>query len=229
MNLPRHQQLAESLLGQIKDGTFAVGDRLPTEAELGKTYGLARGTVRRTLGRLEQLGLIDRRAGRGTTVIATAPSPPYQPVASSPDDIGVLASETHLLKPEMGPIVVDAVLARRLGTRSGTTWFVIKGPRALRRRDDQPLCWSEHYVRGESPPENFLQGTVDVDEIAHLAVEQTISAALLDEQMAAALGALPDSAALVVTRRHRDAKGRLVSVGIHSHPADRYQITTKVS
>jgi DNA-binding GntR family transcriptional regulator len=229
MNLPRHQQLAESLLGQIKDGTFAVGDRLPTEAELCETYGMARGTVRRTLGRLEQLGLIDRRAGRGTTVIATAPSPPYQPVASSPDDIGVLASETHLLKPEMGPIVVDATLARRLGTRSGTTWFVIKGPRALRRRDDQPLCWSEHYVRGETPPERFLHGTVDMSEIAHLAVEQTISAALLDEQMAAALGAAPDSAALVVTRRHRDAKGRLVSVGIHSHPADRYQITTQVN
>ena len=56
-------------------------------------------------------------------------------------------------------------------------------------------------------------------------MEQTISAALLDSHMASVLGAEPGSAALVITRRNRDQSGRLVSVGIHSHPADRYTIT----
>jgi GntR family transcriptional regulator len=38
-----------------------------------------------------------------------------------------------------------------------------------------------------------------------------------------------DSAALVITRRHRDSRGRLASVGIHTHPADRYAITMIVN
>src|SRR5712672_328162 len=84
---PRHQAVAEELLARIADGTYAVGDRLPTEQELCATYGLARGTVRQALDRLLQLGMIDRRPGTGTTVVATAPVGQYQPFAFSPSDI----------------------------------------------------------------------------------------------------------------------------------------------
>ena len=59
-------------------------------------------------------------------------------------------------------------------------------------------------------------------------MEQTISASLLDAHMASALDAEPGSAALVITRRNRDRTGRLISVGIHSHPADRYAITMEL-
>jgi DNA-binding GntR family transcriptional regulator len=46
--------------------------------------------------------------------------------------------------------------------------------------------------------------------------------------MAAALDAEPLSAALVITRRHLDHRRVLLAVGIHTHPADRYTITTSV-
>jgi GntR family transcriptional regulator len=225
MKTTQHQQLAEDLLAQIADGTFAVGDRLPTEEQLCADYGLARGTVRRALGRLDELGLISRRPRAGTTVIASVPMAGYQPLAQSAADIVALAAETRLVKPDGREVLADAALARRIGTQRGTSWFLLEGVRARRGRDEAALCWSEHYLRSDLPRENLLRGKFTADDVAATRVEQTISASLLDPRMATALDAAPASAALVITRRNRNQSGRLVSVGIHSHPADRYAIT----
>lgn len=226
MSTPRHQQLAEVLLARITDGTYGVGDRLPTEAELCAEYGLARGTVREALGRLDQLGLISRRPGAGTTVIAPAPVARYQPVAQSAADIATLAAETRLVGPETDEVKVDRALARRIGCRPGTVWFVLQGPRVLRTGGDGlPLCWSEHYLRGDLPRDAQLRSQITAEEVARTKVDQTISAGLVSDHIADRLLADAGSPALVITRRHRDARDRLVSVGIHTHPADRYTIT----
>jgi GntR family transcriptional regulator len=227
MTTPLHQQLAETLLAQIRDGTIALGDRVPSEAELGNAYRLSRGTVRRALGRLEQLGMINRRAGAGTTVIASAPVFAYKPLAHGAADIGTLASQTRIADPDMGTVVADELLAQRIGTRPGTTWFRVQGMRVARARPEVPLCWSEHYIPGRADRSRLLGGEVNVDELAGQDVEQTISAALLEPVTARALGSEPLSAALVITRRHRE-RGRLVAVGIHTHPHDRYAITTRL-
>jgi GntR family transcriptional regulator len=225
MKTTQHQQLAEDLLAQIADGTLAVGDRLPTEEQLCAEYGLARGTVRRALGRLDELGLINRRPRAGTTVIASIPMAGYQPVAQSAADIVALAAETRLVKPDSREVLADAALARRIGARRGTTWFLMEGVRARRGQSEPGLCWSEQYLRGDLPRERLLQGKFTAEHLAGTLVEQTISASLLDTRMATALGAEPGSAALIITRRNREQSGRLISVGIHSHPADRYAIT----
>jgi GntR family transcriptional regulator len=229
MKTTQHQQLAEDLLAQIADGTFAIGDRLPTEEQLCAEYGLARGTVRQALGRLDELGLISRRPRAGTTVIASLPMAGYQPVAQSAADIVALAAETRLVKPDSREVVADAALARRIGARRGSAWFLMEGVRARRGHDEVGLCWSEHYLRGDLPREKLLRGRFTAEQLAGTLVEQTISASLLDDAMAAALDAEPGSAALVITRRNRELSGRLISVGIHSHPADRYAITMDLS
>ena len=228
MKTTQHHQLAQDLLAQIADGTFAIGDRLPTEEQLCADYGLARGTVRQALGRLDELGLISRRPRAGTTVIASVPMADYQPLAQSAADIVALAAETRLVKPDSREVLADATLARRIGVRRGTAWFVLEGVRARRGPDKAALCWSEHYLRSDLPRQNLLRGEFTADDVAATRVEQTISAALLAAPMASALDAEPGGAALVITRRNRDRSGRLVSVGIHSHPADRYAITMEL-
>jgi GntR family transcriptional regulator len=59
-------QVLEALIQAIGKGTFE--DRLPAEDELAESLGVSRTTLRRALQSLEQLGLIDRRPGRGTRV-----------------------------------------------------------------------------------------------------------------------------------------------------------------
>jgi len=221
----RHQQLTERLLRQITDGTFVVGDRLPTEEELGAMHGLARGTVRQSLGRLEELGMITRRPGAGTIVIAAEPAGSYRPVALSAADVVTIAAGTRLVRPEMGEVALDDALAARLGAEPGTIWFRLAGPRVRRGTGERPLCWSEHYQPHHLPREKLLRGAVTEADVSSQAVEQTITAGLISTRMAAALSAKEGDPALVITRRHVSADGALVGVGIHTHPADRYQIT----
>lgn len=223
---PQYQKLTVQLLDQITEGTFGVGDLLPTEGELCATHGLSRGTVRKALDRLEQLGMISRRPGWGTTVISPIPTEGYQPLAQSATDIAAFAADTRIRHPETGEVKLTASLARRLGTRPGTSWSFIQGVRTQRLRDAAPLCWSEHYLRAGLPTEALFTGDVSAEDVARLTVQQTVSAAVLEASLAQVLEAEPGTAALVITRHHRDPQGRLVSIGLHTHPADRYRITT---
>lgn len=56
------------LVALIDSGQVQVNDRLPSEAELSRRFGVSRPIVREALGRLQALGLTEARAGRGTFV-----------------------------------------------------------------------------------------------------------------------------------------------------------------
>ena len=66
-----YRQLSSILIDQISNGTFQQGNRLPTENELSKRYGLNRHTVRRAMERLEDEGLIYKVRGKGVFVANT--------------------------------------------------------------------------------------------------------------------------------------------------------------
>jgi DNA-binding GntR family transcriptional regulator len=59
------RQVLEAMLSAIQRGAFASG-RLPPEDELARQLAVSRTTVRRALQSMEQIGLIERRPGRGT-------------------------------------------------------------------------------------------------------------------------------------------------------------------
>src|SRR3954471_12930399 len=67
-SIPKHRQVYNALRAGIAAGSFGSGDRLPSEAELGKTFNASRITVGRALRDLQHEGLIDRKAGSGTYV-----------------------------------------------------------------------------------------------------------------------------------------------------------------
>jgi GntR family transcriptional regulator len=64
--LPLHHQLYVALKTRLTNGTFAPDQPIPGEHQLAERFGMSRVTVRRTLKRLEDEGLIDRRPGVGT-------------------------------------------------------------------------------------------------------------------------------------------------------------------
>src|ERR1700733_15191704 len=66
--VPLYYQLQTILTEKIQSGNLEVGQRLPTEAELGNLSGVSRSTVRQAISKLEAENLIRREAGRGTFV-----------------------------------------------------------------------------------------------------------------------------------------------------------------
>ncbi len=63
---PVYYQLAETLRRGILDGKIEDGSQMPTEEELCKEHGVSRNTVRNTLKKLENEGLVSRTRGKGT-------------------------------------------------------------------------------------------------------------------------------------------------------------------
>jgi DNA-binding LacI/PurR family transcriptional regulator len=68
--LSKHRRLFEHLLASIQSGDLKPGDRLPSEAELGKLFDASRITVAKAVHDLQRMGLVTRRPGAGTHVMA---------------------------------------------------------------------------------------------------------------------------------------------------------------
>lgn len=73
-NKPKHHQISRELRSAIASGRYGVRGRLPGEPQLVKQFGVSRPTIARALLDLQAEGLIERRAGSGTYVRASAPS-----------------------------------------------------------------------------------------------------------------------------------------------------------
>ena len=65
---PKHQVVFEYLHSRILSGAYKPGDRLPSEAELGKTFDASRITVAKAVLELQRMNLVTRRPGAGTHV-----------------------------------------------------------------------------------------------------------------------------------------------------------------
>lgn len=63
------RDITVDLRRRITTARYQRDERLPPERALAEDYGVARGTVREALKTLEQMGLVERRAGSGTYVI----------------------------------------------------------------------------------------------------------------------------------------------------------------
>jgi len=75
------KQIAEQLRSAIVNGQFKIGERLPTEDELAKRYGVSRPSVREALKRLAAQNLV--RARRGPTGGNFVVQPSYEELAES--------------------------------------------------------------------------------------------------------------------------------------------------
>jgi DNA-binding FadR family transcriptional regulator len=75
---PVYLQVAERIREAILDGTFAVGEALPSERSLQLTLGVGRTTVREALRALEAQGLIGRGASGWRSVAAPSLQAPFR-------------------------------------------------------------------------------------------------------------------------------------------------------
>jgi DNA-binding LacI/PurR family transcriptional regulator len=69
---PKYRRVFDDLKEAIASGRYTVGQRLPSEHQLVKTFATSRVTVNRALRELQLTGVIERRAGSGSYV---SPSP----------------------------------------------------------------------------------------------------------------------------------------------------------
>jgi GntR family transcriptional regulator len=68
--VPLYERVRQAIAASIADGTYAPGDKLPSESRLAEELGVNRLTVRRAIEELARAGAVVSRQGSGTYVSA---------------------------------------------------------------------------------------------------------------------------------------------------------------
>ena len=87
--------LVEKLTLDVRLGRLQAGDKLPSEAEIMRHFGISRTVVREALSKLQAAQLVETRHGIGTFVLAQSSAPSFQ---ISPHQLGTLHEVIALLE-----------------------------------------------------------------------------------------------------------------------------------
>jgi GntR family transcriptional regulator len=161
--LALHARLATSLRERLREGEWAPGDQLPTEAELSADYGVSRSTVRAALLQLEKQGLTVTRHGVGTfvTPFGRAIKAGLQELQSMTDTI-----VAHGMEPRIeyhSAEFREATEEERTALEREAPCRVLATTRAV-HADDVLVAFSYEAIPAELLPPNFdpavLQGSL---------------------------------------------------------------------
>jgi GntR family transcriptional regulator len=224
--IPLYFQIAENLTEAIKNGTFAPGGRLDNELDLAERLGVSRPTVRQAVQRLVQQGLVVRRRGLGTVVVAPRILRPVA-LTSLYDDLA--AAQRHPATAVLATEQIEAgdELAEILALAPGTPVLSVE---RLRSADQIPLALMHNYL-----PAKLLQDRTAADlEHGGLyqllrslglqlhAADQVIAARRATAKEARLLQAPRGATVLTMTRTTFDTAGLPVEYGRHAYLAERY-------
>lgn len=103
-------EIAGQLSEMIKEGRLAVGEKLPTEAELVRTFDAGRSAVREAIARLREAGLVETRHGIGAFVRSTVGASGFR---IDPDTLSSLEHLRQVLELRVEIEVAGAAMAAR--------------------------------------------------------------------------------------------------------------------
>lgn len=162
------------LRAEIAEGTFPVGDRLPSEAKLADRYAVSRPVIREALRSCATLGLTETKTGSGTFVIAAAPATGLHLGEYSSQDL-------HEARPHI------EVPAAEL---------------AARRRTDEDVA-QLHSLLEAMITETSPRGWVELDGELHIAIARASGNRVFESVIAELRGALTAQSELLNLAAHR--------------------------
>jgi|TARA_B110000114_G_C15091265_1_gene398731 GntR family transcriptional regulator len=210
-----------------------VGDRLPSERELGESWNVARMTVRRALDEFLMEGVIERRHGSGTFV---APRPFVKALgltsfSEDMKDRGLVPGSRLV---SLATIKADAKVAKELKTPLNTPVYRFT---RLRLGSGEPLAVETVWMRMSLVPglsEYDLDGSLyktlaDRYRIVVAAATVTIRPVLPDQRVRELLKIGPEQSCLLIQMISTDAKGTVLMAASCTYRGDKYQLSAEVS
>ncbi|MBV9383860.1 MAG: GntR family transcriptional regulator [Streptosporangiaceae bacterium] len=233
--VPLYFQIAENLKQAISDGILKPGERLDNELDLTQQLGVSRPTVRQAVQRLVDQGLVIRRRGLGTVVVAPRI---LRSVALSSlyDDLAATGRHPATTVLAAARIEADDELAAILSLSPGDALLSVE---RLRLADGTPLALMRNYLPAGLfegwgiRPDETLEKTGLYELLrghgVHLqAGEQVIGARKATPHEAKLLQAPRGATVLTMTRTTFDQVGKPVEHGSHAYLADRYSFQMRL-
>lgn len=230
---PRHLDLAKVLIQNIQAGHPAVGELLPTEAELCNQWGLSRYAVRQAVQKLTDLGMVSRQAGVGTKVVANRAQTRYTQAMDALTDLARYAKGTVLRHVSSKQITASDSQASMLRTQAGSKWLQISGIRYESAKDTAPIALVHIFVDAAFGQISGVSKKMDVPvykliedkygiKVTH--VEQELSSVLIEGDDAEKLNVTSGSPGMQIVRTYF-VRDKVVEVTTGLHPADRFRYT----
>lgn len=227
------RQIAETLEGDIKDGVFAPGKQLPTEAELAGRFGVNRHTVRRGIAFLEQEGLLRVEQGRGTFVQERMVDYRLGKRTRFSENI---QKQSRLPSGEMVRALMlsaDATVAKNLHLRKGAPVVLIEN---VGKVDGRPISVAAHHFPARRFPDiiEVYKRTGSITKaLAHYGIadytrKETRITARLPSTNECRLLELPRSQPVLVSENiNVDPEGRVIEYGWTRMAAERAQLVVQ--
>ncbi|MBF6637014.1 GntR family transcriptional regulator [Rouxiella silvae] len=234
---PLWVQIAERLRHEIEFGGFKQGDLLPSEAALNEAFGVSRTTARSALDKLEQEGLISRRAGKGSVVLPPQVIQPLSQMSSFAEDMrrrGFTASYKTLSARMVTP---PAEVAAALQLVENEKAYAIS---RLLNADGQPMALVYSWLKPGLFDQHAPPSIANLDRESLYAwleqhcncriagAQETIGAALANAELARRLKVAKGSASLVARRLSHDEQKQPVEYAVVHYRADRYSFAIEL-
>ena len=219
--------LASLLEAEIGEGCFELGAAIPSESELRARFGVGRHVVREAISRLEQVGLVRKRQGAATRVIALQPRARYVHSVGSLGEVIQFTRETQLEIFEQAVVSVEGADAKLVAAAEGTRWLRIRG---IRREIEQGdvIGYATIFVHarfaavlaGVAKPSGPLYALIEckTGEIVQEA-RQAIATGALPTDAADRLKLVPGETAIKVIRHYYDLSGGVMIASLNWHDA----------
>jgi GntR family transcriptional regulator len=232
----RYSTLARALIADVESGRYAVGDRIPTEAELQQRFGVSRHTVREALRELKNQGMLAAHPGIGTVVRAKSGGARFGQGVSTLRELIQFVEATRMHVAGQRELIADREWTARLDCKAGQQWIEASVLRHV-PPEAVPIARLFIYLR---PEHRDVVELIDRSEhpVFHLIerhhgvrvaeVRQEIVAVTLDARTGRLLRAPAGAPALQITRHYYDAQDRVMMVSVGQYPSDRFSHTTKL-
>ena len=233
--IPRYRAIADALINDIVGKKHPIGSALPAEAELCQRLQASRHTVREALRILEESGLISRRQGSGSEVIADTPPVRYRQTVDSIEDLLQYGNASRLQLISTREVAADAAMAALLGCAAGAQIIELQAVRSERHELRRPFALSHIFfapqparrrdklLRPDTALAVMLQ-SLDARTLGR--IEQTFEAVALDVTAAGLLQTRKGAPSIRAHRAYFDRQGALIMVAISWHRADLFRYST---
>ncbi|WP_241229462.1 histidine utilization repressor [Sphingomonas sp. S-NIH.Pt1_0416] len=223
---PRYAVIKEYLLGAIRSGELAPGDRLQSESELVTKFSVSRMTANRALRELQNEGIIHRMPGVGSFVAEQQPRGHIIEIRNIADEIRSRGHEytadVEMCDAERATSATAALLRVPVGTKIFHSMIVHNEAGA-------PIQLEERFVLASSAPDygsmDFSKVTPNeyLTRVAPLErVDHTVRAMMPDARTKALLKMRADEPALLLIRQTW-SRGKLVSYARLTHPGSKFE------
>lgn len=138
-----YYQLKEILVSKIKNNTWAVDSKIPTERQLCDMYKVSRITVRKALEEMEREGYLYRKQGKGTFVTAPRIEQRLSKFYSFSEEIKKMGYAPSAQILDFSVISADESLAEHLKIEKGSMLYSIK---RLRLANNDPFALETSYI-----------------------------------------------------------------------------------